>query len=144
MSDIFYFVFQGKTVFLPLKSLYPQCMTLIQGEDQLYPLKCMEDTCHRDANCADVLAHRVHYFFEKVVPGAELLVAYYKWTDRPNSIRAGLFHKNMSSPRVIVCNRAAFTKFQDEGIVYQWTPPNEFLFMGGTGDIVPVEGLIRD
>lgn len=139
-----YFVFQTKTVFIPFRYIYPECLVLIEDEPKLYPLLCMKDNCHRNSNCAEKLAHRVHYFFDKVEPKAELMIAYFKYQDRPGSIRAGVFTASMDEPRLITCNRSAFQKFQRESEVFQWVQPNEFLLIGGgSPTILPVESLVR-
>lgn len=141
---IYYFVIKEKTVFLPLRVLYGECFTLIENEPQLSPLLCMHDTCHKNTNCGEILARRVNYFFENVIPTGELLVAYFKYKDKPDSIRAGLFTKNLDEPRVITCNKYAFEKFKKEGIVYSWDPPTEFTCMGSDSNLVLVESMIRD
>jgi hypothetical protein len=139
-KPIFYFEY-AKTVFMPLRYLYAECMVLIE-ESRLYPLICLRESCHRDRNCMGVLARRVQFFFEEVSPHCEMIVAYYKWKDKPNSIRAGLFTPDLGEPRQITCNKAAFKRFQRKGDTYKWDPPASFYLLGGGPPIVPVEGLI--
>lgn len=143
-QPITFFSFHDKNVFIPLKSVYPECYPLIEGEPQLYPLLCLQSMCHRSQNCAEILAKRVNYLFTNVVPEAKLIVLYFKYQDRPNSIRGGIFHKDMREPHVSVLNPHAFGKFKREGNVYQWIPTEDFLFMGGDGDLILPETLVRD
>lgn len=141
---IHYFTIQDKTVFIPLKYLYGECFFLINGEPELSPLFCMSDECHRNSNCGAVLARRVNYFVNNVVPKAELILAYFTYPDRPGSIRAGVFDTSFEEhPRVITCNRSAFEKFRKEGLVFSWEPTTEFLLLSDNKDIIPVEDLIR-
>lgn len=138
-----FFTFQKHTVFIPLKYIYPECSVLIEPYQQLSPLHCLrEDGCPANKNCMETLAKRVNYFFTFVTPEAELLIAYFKYRDRGNSIRAGVFDRNMKEPRVMTLNPFAFKKFQREGITYTWMPPDEFLFMHGGGGLIPMENLL--
>lgn len=137
-------VFQKRTVFIPLKYIYPECSVLIDPYQQLFPLFCLrEDGCPANSNCMETLAKRVDYFFTNVVPDAELLIAYFKYRDRSNSIRAGVFDREMQNPRVMTLNPYAFRKFQKEGTTYKWVPPDEFLFMGGSSELIPVKKLLE-
>ena len=92
------------------------------------------------------LAKRVHYFFDNVVFDAELIIAYFKYHDRPQSIRAGIFFRNMDEPRVMTLNPYAFKKFQREGDTYKWFPSTEFYNLNSvltTPDILPVASLLK-
>jgi len=142
-EQISYFDFQGHSVFLPLRFLYAECLVLIDGSPQLYPLACFNRPCPVMKNCPDVLAHRVNYLFDKIVPNAEVIYAYFKHPDRPRSIRAGMFRRDLSEPKTIVMNLAAFNKFRREGVTYNWIPPDEFIFMGGSdSQIIPATNLL--
>lgn len=143
MTSVAYFVFQGHSVFVPLKFLYPECMVLIEPHEQVYPLQCLLTSCPADSRCMERLAKRVHFWFDKVVPDGVHLYAYYKYRDRPQSIRAGLFDKDLNEPRTIVLNQSAFRKFMKEGITYQWTPPESYWSMTGSDIIIPADALIR-
>jgi len=146
MEPIYYFRFQTKTVFIKLQYLFPECFYLIQGKEQLYPLKCLEGMCPANANCMEGLAKRVHYFFDNVVFDAELIIAYFKYPDRPQSIRGGVFFRDMREPQIRILNPWAFRKFQREGDTYKWVPPTEFYRLNSvltTPDILPVESLLR-
>lgn len=144
MEPIFYFRFQHKTTFIKLQYLFPECEYLIEGKDQLHPLKCLQSSCPVNANCMEGLAKRVNYFFENVAIGSELIIAYFKYPDRPNSIRAGVFYKDFDEPRVMTMNPWAFKKFQREGDAYKWVPPEEFYRLSSSApDILPVESLLR-
>jgi len=126
----YYFTYRG-TAFVPLRDLYPECLVLIGTEPQLYPLRCMASSCPRNANCATKLAHRVNYFFDKLATEETILFAYFKHPDRPKSVRAGVFYRDLREPKVILCNYFAFKKFSKEGIVFQWDPPDEYYKLGG-------------
>lgn len=139
MEPIYYFRFKHKTAFVKLQYLFPECMVLIEGKDQLYPLKCLADSCPANANCMEGLAKRIHYFFEHAAVGAEYLVTYFKHPDRPNSIRAGIFDRDLKNPRVMVVNPYAFKKFQTRGEVFKWIPPHEFYLLNS----VMTSGLIK-
>lgn len=146
MEPIYYFRFQHKTAFVKLEYLFPECFILIEGKEKLHPLKCLEGMCSANANCMEGLAKRVHYFFDNVVLDAELIIAYFKYPDRPQSIRAGIFHRDMEEPRITVLNPWAFKKFQKEGDTYKWVPPEEFYQLGNVltvPDILPAENLLR-
>lgn len=142
-QPIYYFVFQEKSVFVPFKFVYPECFVHIKDHPQLYPMKCfMEDACPANTNCGDTLVKRVHYFFEKVVPKAEIMISYFKYHDRPNSIRGAVFNRNLDPPTISVLNPYAFRKFQREGTTYKWFPTDEYLFMGGSEGLIPVENKL--
>ena len=132
-----------RTVFMPLRYLYPECMVLIDKDPQLYPLQCLRTSCPKNKNCMEVLANRVKYFFDNVTPGAGMIVAYYKWKDRPNIIRAGIFEAHLPEPRQITCRTSVFKRYQREGEKYSWDPPTDFYLMGGSSQIIPAEGLIK-
>lgn len=141
---ITFFTFQEKTVFIPLRYVYPECMKLIEPYDQMYPLRCLnEDGCPANMGCMDVLVKRVDYLFQNVMPDAELLLAYYKYRDRPDSIRAAVFYRDLREPRTIVCNKAAFKKFQKAGEMFAWSPTSSYLMLGSERNIIPVENLIK-
>ena len=133
-----------QTAFVPLKYLYPECLVLINDEPQLYPLQCLRTNCHRNQNCMGTLARRVKYMFDNVVPEAGMIIAYYKWRNEPNTIKAGVFMSDFSEPRQIKCRTSAFRRYQREGDAYRWDPPAEYWLIGdGNPQIIPVEGLIK-
>lgn len=139
-EPISYFIFQDKTMFIPLRFVYPECFFHIKDYPQLFPMKCfIEDACPAKANCADVLVNRVHYLFEKVAPNVDVIIAYFKYHDRPNSIRGAVFRRSLDPPTVSVLNPYAFRKFQREGTTYQWIPTNEYSFMGGSKGLVQIK-----
>jgi hypothetical protein len=91
----------------------------------------------------DILAKRVNYVFTQLVPDGKMLIAYFKYPDRPNSIRAGVFTRDLDEPKLMTLNRSAFQKFQKEGATFQWFPTDEFLLMAPSEQIIPVESLIK-
>lgn len=143
MQQVAFFTFHDKTVFVPLKYIYPECFVLIEPYEQVSPLQCIyDDQCPANRGCMEILAKRINYFFTHVTPKAELLITYFKYRDRPNSIRAGVFDRELNEPRVMTLNQSAFRKFQREGLSFTWIPTNEFLFMGASNTLIPVENLI--
>lgn len=136
-------VFKEKTMFMPLRYIYGECWGLIEHHPQMFPLKCfVTDGCPVTANCGEIIVNRVNYLFEEVVPKVEIIVAYYKYRDRPKSIRGAIFNKNLDPPSISILNPYAFRKFIREGTAFQWFPTSEFLFMSGNKDIIPVEKLV--
>ena len=142
---VVFFTFQKHSVFMPLRYIYPECMTLIEPYAQLSPLFCLNhDNCPANKGCMDILAKRVNYLFTHVVPDAKQIIAYFKYRDRPNSIRAGVFTRDMAEPVVMTLNQSAFKKFQREGLTFSWFPTDEFLFMAPEPKLIPVESLIKN
>ena len=140
-----FFVINNKTLFLPLRFLYPECEKLIEPHEQMYPLRCLvEDGCPANMQCMDFLVKRLNYLFTQVFPTAEMIITYYRYRDRPESLRGAVFDRDFSEPKVIILNRAAFRKFQREGQTYQWNPTDEYKHIGSERGIIPVEHLIRD
>lgn len=143
-KPITYFVFQKKTVFIPLRYVYPECWLHIKDSPSLYPMKCFtEDACPPGVSCGEVLVKRVHYFFQEVVPYADLLIAYFTYPDRPKSIRASVFRPSLDIPTVSIVNPFAFRKFKKEATMFQWVPTQEYLFMGGSKGLISVDSLIQ-
>lgn len=143
-EPIAYFTFQSKTTFIPLRFVYPECFLLIEDHPQMYPLKCMvEDGCPANVGCGDIIVRKIHYLFEEVMPDSEVIIAYYKYRDRPKSIRGVIFNRNLDPPTISILNPWAFRKFQKRGIAYQWYPTDEYLFMQGSSGIIPVERLVE-
>lgn len=141
-EPVSYAVFQQKTVFIPLRYVYPECMILIKDHPQMFPLRCFqEDGCPVVANCSEIIVNKINYLFQEVIPTAELIVAYYKYHDRPTSIRGATFTRNLDSPNIRLLNPYAFKKFIREGIAYNWFPTSEYLLLGGTKDILVVPGI---
>ncbi len=146
MNAAAYLVYQQKTVFIPLRYVYPECSILIAPHPRVPPLLCLKSDCPANRNCMETLAKRVFYFFEQVEPAATLMVAYFKHPDRPNSIRAGIFDKELENPRVSTLNVSAFKKFCTEGDTKYWTPTTEYLNIQGAVSlpkIIPVSSLIK-
>lgn len=142
-EQVAFFVFQRHSVFMPLKYIYPECMQLIEKHEQLSPLHCLRnDHCPANKGCMDILAKRVNYLFTHVVPDSAQIIAYFKYRDRPDSIRAGIFTRDMKEPQMMTLNRSAFQKFQREGITFTWIPNDEYLLMAPSTNLIPVESLI--
>lgn len=145
MNPLHYFTY-AKTTFIPLKSLYPECLLLIEDSPKLAPLTCLYDSCHKNDRCMETLAHRIHFLFEKVVPETQLILAYFTYHDRPNSIRAGEFYRTFEEPRVLTLNRSAFLRIQKKSEVFSWVPPSDFFLKASkpTTLIKPEDLLRRD
>jgi hypothetical protein len=142
-EPVVFFVFQKHSVFMPFKYLYPECLTLIEPYDQLSPLHCLRnDHCPVNKGCMDILAKRVNYLFTHVVPTGQQIIAYFKYRDRPNSIRAGVFVKDMAEPKLMTLNLSAFKKFQREGFTYTWVPPDEYMLLSPDPKLISVESLL--
>ena len=142
-KPLHYFVVQGHTLFIPLRDLYAECMVLIDDQPQAFPLQCFQRNCLKMKGCPEILAKRVNYLFTQVCPGAEMILAYFKYRDRPNSIRAGVFTKDLDTPKVTVINPWGFRKYQKEGIAFQWYPTDDYLFMGTSRELISAASLLR-
>lgn len=142
VDPIYWFTFQKKTSFIHLKYVYPECFILREGHPQTNPLQCFHTSCPANKNCMETLAKRIHYLFDNVMFGTELLLVYFK--NNTGSIRAGVFYKDLREPVVMTCNPYGFKKFQKEGETYKWFPTSEFYLIGGISEqlIVPTN-LIR-
>lgn len=114
---------QHKTIFTKFNEVYKDCEILINGSPQLHPLFCLKANCPKNANCMNKLAHRIKYIFDNFKL-ADLLVLYFKYPDRPNSIRAGIFWRDMREPRLITMNQSAWEKLKSMGIVYEFNIPD--------------------
>lgn len=138
-----YFVFQKHTVFIPLKFLYPECSSLLDHYPNYHPLHCFKnDHCPANIGCMDILVKRVNFIFNEVVPEGKLLIAYFKWHDKPNSIRAGIFTKELDSPSVKTLNVSAFKKLQGQSTVYSWTPSSSYLDILPSSTLLPASSLL--
>lgn len=139
-----YFVVQEKTIFIPFRYVYPECEKLIAPHPQMYPAKCLtEDGCPANMQCMDFLVPRVNYVFNEVCRSAEMMVAYYKYPDRPKSIRGAIFHRDLRSPHVMILNPYGFRKLQRESPTFTWVPTSAYKNLGAHRGIIPVERLIR-
>jgi len=139
-----YFVVNKRTIFIPFRYVYPECEKLIAPHPEMYPVKCLqEDGCPANMNCMDFLVPRVNYIFNEVCETAEMMIAYYKYRDRPNSIRGAVFHKDLRDPYVMILNPWGFSKLQRDAAVFAWVPTAEYKNLGAHRGIIPVENLIR-
>ncbi len=148
---VHYFTFQRHSGFMPLRYMYPECAVLIDQHPKIQPLQCYRTACHANRNCADVMAHRVHYLFEEVFSdNVEMLFLYFKLRNRGyrskgewiSSLAAGVFHRDLREPTWMVLNRWGFAKCMNEGVTMKWLPTDEFLFMGGTKELVVPENRL--
>lgn len=139
---------------MPLRYCYPECGVLIEPHPRVQPIQCYRTECPANKNCAETMAHRIHYLFEEVFSDdVEMLFLYFKLRDDQGfwsqgewipSLGAGLFYRDMREPRWMKLNRWGFNKVKDEGIVMRWLPTDEFLFIGGSDDIlIPANSLVR-
>lgn len=143
MTDLVsFFTAHKHSIFIPFKYLYPECLVLIDKGEKLSPLLCLKDSCPVNANCPSRLAKRVKFLFDHVAPESKMIYAYFKYRDRPNSIRAGVFDRELNEPRVITLNKSAFEKFKKEGVIHQWNPPMDYWLLGGSDKLIPVENLL--
>ncbi len=143
-KPLVFFTFREKTVFTPLSSVFPECKVLIEGHPKAHPLQCFNTDCPVNRSCAETIAKRVHFWFDKVLPdNVQLMFAYFKHMDRPDSVRAAVFWRDHRDPKVIVTNRSFYQKCRKEGLVYSWTPDTSYWNIGTSNQIIPVENLIR-
>lgn len=143
IQTLTYFVFQTHTAFIPFRSIYQECFLLIDGEPKLHPLFCLKNTCHRNASCMEVLAKRVYYFFNEIEPAAQQLITYFKVGV---SLKAGVFNKDLSEPRLITLNQSGFDKFKKDSEIKQWIIKQEFINIHNkyvTDNLILAESLIR-
>ena len=140
MNPIFYFVFSKKTVFIPLRAIYPECSSLIESHTSVENLQCLETSCPVDANCMGKLVPRINSLFEQD-EDYELIISYYKLRNSTR-VRAGVFYRDLSEPRVVTCNPFALKKFQRDGVTYQWFPNTDFFSYSYT-ELIKPETLIR-
>lgn len=143
---ISFFTVNEKSLFLPFRYLYPECLLLIEKHLQAFPLLCLKSDCPANKNCMEVVAKRVNYWFTHIEPKAELMFAYFKYRDS-TSLRAGVFNKNLDEPKYMVLNPSGFAKLQRENsIIKQYNPSMEYLNINGVQQlpqIIPVTSLIR-
>lgn len=111
------------TIFAKVKDVFPECPILIEDLPQMFPLRCLVDSCPRNANCMDKLARRVKHLFD-TFPRAEMLVLYFKWRDRPTSQRAGIFWRDMREPRHVTMNWSAWEKCKNIGKAFEYHMPD--------------------
>ncbi len=91
----------GRTLFLPLDALYPECAALRQGHPRIRTLACLEDAgCHlgMNARCMETLAHRLGRLFD-ALPALEVVVAH--WQLEEGELRGARFDRALSAPRVV-------------------------------------------
>lgn len=127
-----YFIFSNKTAFMPFRDLYGECFPLIDEHPQVSPAQCYYKECPANKSCGEIMAHRVYFLFDKVFPpDVECLIAYFKYRDRPGSVRGVIFDREMSEPKTMVLNRAGFfDKCMKEGRVYTWETTVEYDGLG--------------
>ena len=160
-EPVTFFTFHDKTAFIHLKDLYEECFVLIEPHEQLVPMQCFYTECHANKNCGETIARRVNFLFDRVLSSkVGMLIAYFKYRDRPQSIRGIVFMRpgfegnidnplmsgaaaSGSDPRVMILNRSAFYKCKRGGKLFQWVPSDEYLYLGNDNTLIPVENLIR-
>lgn len=114
----------GKDVlFTKFDNVYPECKKLIRGQNKLYPLICLRDTCHMNNACMETLAMRINLIFD-AFPSAEVLLLYFKYQDT-KSLRSGVFWRDMREPRLITINPFSWQTCKDRGDVFEWNLPAE-------------------
>jgi hypothetical protein len=133
---------QGRSIAIKLVDLYPECEFLIKGSPQLHPLICFVGPCHRNANCMEKLAKRVKYVFEQF-KDAQLLVLYFKYQDKPNSIRAGVFWRDLREPRYITINPYAWEHLKKRGEVYEWNLPDFLTIERSIQSTTPQDSVLQ-
>ncbi len=111
-------------IFTKFEELFPECNFLIKDEEKLFPLICLKDTCHRNMNCMEKLAKRIKYLFD-LFTNAKILILYFRYRDKPNSLRAGVFWRDFEvPPKYITMNPGAWGRFKEIGTIYDITFPS--------------------
>lgn len=111
------------TLFMKLEYIFPECFVLIKQSPQVFPLRCLSDSCPKNNNCMDTLARRVNYIFDNFLD-IDLLFLYFSYQNKPGSYKAGLFTRSFDAPRILTLNRSMWSKLKNIGVVYQWQRPN--------------------
>lgn len=145
MTPIPYFIVNTKSLFIPFRILYGECLQLIDSQPQASPLMCMRGPCPSNRGCMEVLAKRVNYWFQAIEPEAELMIAYFKYRNSP-SLKAGIFDKALGEPRLVTLNPYGFDKMKSIGEIKHWVPTSTYLNINGIQhlpNIIPVESLIK-
>ncbi len=146
-----YFVVNGKTLFIPLRYVYPECSKLIAQQPQMYPLRCLQDNgCSANMSCMDFLVPRVNYIFNEVNSAAEMMIAYYKYNrqnpgedENREALMGAIFYKDLREPYLMTLNPSGFRKMQRDGEVQTWVPTMEYKTLGAHRGIIPVDSLIH-
>ena len=126
----------GKSLFVKLLDVLPECGFLISDEPQLHPLICLVGRCHRGQGCMEKLAVRTKCLFDQFTE-AQLLVLYFRYRDRPKYQRAGIFWRDMREPYYITMNPYSWEKLKSLGCVYEWEFPKE-LFLSASDNLVQI------
>ena len=145
MDEVHYFTVQDKSAFIPLRYVYPECYKLIEPHPQMHPMKCLQsEGCPANVGCMEILVQRVKYLFTEVMPSVEMLVAYFKYDDRPKSIRGVVFHSDLRAPRLLLLNPFGMKRLQLEGTVCVWTATEAYNNIKPHTQTIPTSRLIRD
>lgn len=142
-DPVTYVLFSRKTILIPFRYVYPECLQLIERYDRVYPLLCLKsDQCPANKNCMSTLAHRVNYLFTELEPQAELVVAYFKYRDT-NVVRAGVFDRELAEPKLMRIHPDGLKSLLPKGVTKQWFPSDTY-WRSSTGPaIIPAESLIK-
>ncbi len=105
----------GRTLFLPLAALYPECQILTRQHPAIRPLACIEDGgCHLGVNarCTEALARRTGRLFDHL-PGLEYILVHWPLEDAGH--RGIAFDRSLSAPRVQKLRAGALLRYLAEG-----------------------------
>lgn len=127
-----YVVFQNH-VFVPWRYIYDECRVLRGPHPQAWPLMCLQTQCPANANCMEVVAKRVFYWFDFVEPKAKAMYAYFKHGD---SIGLGFFTRAMFSKNKPVVQSLTTSEYYEPTVRY---PVNVSAF-----DRFMREGTVKD
>jgi hypothetical protein len=151
-EPLYYFVFQEKSAFIPLRYIYPECSILIESHPKVEPLQCFCTSCPANQSCAEIIVKKVHYLFTHLFPKVEMLFIYFRFKDGGfysqgewiPSLGALVCDKDLNEPKWMKINRWGFNKCKTEGITMMWMPTDEYLFMSPSSDIiVPENHLVK-
>ncbi len=140
---IHFFVFQKHSIFIPLRSFYPEALEFAEKYGDPHPMACFTHPTPSNARLIEPVVNRSGYVFKDLMPKIQekvqplyYLYLYYKWANRPNSIQAVVIKSDFSDPSVLILNPTAFRKLQREGKLYEWDPPLDFQLMGHANTVL--------
>jgi hypothetical protein len=115
----------GKTLFLPLDALYPECRVFTRPCPQIRPLACVEDNgCHLGlgVRCMESLARRLGRLFDAE---RALEVVLLHWQLPGGEHRGVAFDRAFSAPRVAPLRASVLRHYLTLGVGY--VLPDEIL-----------------
>ncbi len=112
----------GRTLLLPLDTLYPECRVLTHQHPQIRPFACIQDGgCHLGMNtrCMETVARRLDRLF---TAHPELEVVLLHWQLRDGSSWGTAFDRRLSAPRVARLRPAYLEHYRAAGVPFAVPP----------------------